>query len=173
MVVVNSVMKQSHFVDTVTTITTIGSAMLSTYGNIMAYPERCYQIKVHNLWQNFMRELYHLLRIKLAATHYLQGNGQTEQVNQKSEQYLCVFINQQHDDWDKLLLFTEFQYNNHILIPPYIVTTYEQKGRLTTCTRVQYWAGLSIIVWQSSSSKIKFKQCSVQGLLECLLLGIV
>ena len=53
------------------------------------------------------------------------------------------------------------------------VTTYERKGRLTACTRVQYWASLSVIVQQSSNLMSSSSQCSSQRLLECLLLGIV
>ena len=58
----------------------------------------------------FMKELYHLLEIKLAATmaYYPQGDGQMEQVNQELEQYLHIFINQQQDNWDELLPFVEF-----------------------------------------------------------------
>ena len=37
-----------------------------------------------------------------------------EQVNQELEQFLHLFINQRQDDWDDLLPFVEFQYNNHI-----------------------------------------------------------
>ena len=37
-----------------------------------------------------------------------------EQVNQELEQFLHLFINQRQDDWDNLLPFVEFQYNNHI-----------------------------------------------------------
>ena len=37
-----------------------------------------------------------------------------ERVNQELEQFLCLFINQRQDDWDDLLPFAEFQYNNHI-----------------------------------------------------------
>ena len=64
----------------------------------------------------FMNKLYQLLGIKLAATtaYHPQGDGQTEQVNQELEQFLCLFINQRQDDWDNLLPFAEFQYNNHI-----------------------------------------------------------
>jgi hypothetical protein len=64
----------------------------------------------------FTRELYHLLRIKFAATtaYHPQGDGQTEQVNQELEQYLHLFINQWQDDQDELRLFAEFQYNNYI-----------------------------------------------------------
>ena len=64
----------------------------------------------------FMKELYRLLGIKLAATtaYHPQGDGQTEQVNQELEQYLQIFINQRQDDWDDLLPLVEFQYNNHV-----------------------------------------------------------
>ena len=55
----------------------------------------------------------------------------------------------------------------------HFVTTYEQKGRLTTCTRVWYWASLSVGVWQSSNLVSSLSQCSGQRLPECLLLGIV
>ena len=63
-----------------------------------------------------MRELYHLLGIKLAATtaYHPQGDGQIKRVNQELEQYLCLFVNERQDDWDDLLLLAEFQYNNHI-----------------------------------------------------------
>ena len=38
----------------------------------------------------------------------------TEWVNQELEQYLCLFVSERQDDWDKLLLLAEFQYNNHV-----------------------------------------------------------
>ena len=44
--------------------------------------------------------------------YHPQADGQTEQVNQELEQFLCLFINQRQDDWDNLLPFVEFQYNN-------------------------------------------------------------
>ena len=64
----------------------------------------------------FMKELYRLLGVKLAATtaYHPQGDGQTERVNQELEQFLRLFINQRQDDWDELLPIAEFQYNNHI-----------------------------------------------------------
>jgi len=64
----------------------------------------------------FTCKLYCLLIIKLAATtaYHLQGNGQTERVNQELEQYLCLFVNECQDDWDDLLPLAKFQYNNHI-----------------------------------------------------------
>ena len=63
-----------------------------------------------------MKELYRLLGIKLAATtaYHPQGDGQTERVNQELEQFLHLFINQRQDNWDDLLPYAEFQYNNHV-----------------------------------------------------------
>ena len=37
-----------------------------------------------------------------------------ERINQELEQFLRLFINQRQDDWDDLLPYTEFQYNNHV-----------------------------------------------------------
>ena len=63
-----------------------------------------------------MKELYQILGVKLAATtaYHPQGDGQTEQINQELEQFLWLFINQWQYDWDDLLPFAEFQYNNHV-----------------------------------------------------------
>ena len=65
---------------------------------------------------DFMKELYRFLGVKLAATtvYHPQGDGQMERVNQELEQFLHLFINQRQDDWDDLLPFADFQYNNHI-----------------------------------------------------------
>jgi len=39
---------------------------------------------------------------------------QTERINQELNQFLCLFVNEQQDDWYDLLPITEFQHNNHI-----------------------------------------------------------
>ena len=64
----------------------------------------------------FTKELYRLLGIKLAATtaYHPQGDRERERINQELEQFLCLFINQRQDNWDDLLPYAEFQYNNHI-----------------------------------------------------------
>ena len=48
------------------------------------------------------------------TTYHPQGDGQMERITQELEQFLCLFINQKQDNWDNLLPFAEFQYNNHI-----------------------------------------------------------
>ena len=77
----------------------------------------------------FTRELYWLLRIKLAAitAYHPQGDGQMEWVNQELDPYLQLFTNQRQDDWVGLLPFSEFQYNNQvhssIQHPPFLLDT--------------------------------------------------
>src|SRR5271156_4756653 len=118
MVVVDSVTKRSHFIDTVITISAVGSAKL--YVNHVwkhhGLPQKVLSDRGPQFVAEFTRELYRLLGIKLAATtaYHPQGDGQTERVNQELEQYLRVFINQRQNDWDGLLPFVEFQYNNHV-----------------------------------------------------------
>ena len=118
MVVVDSVTKRSHFMSTVMTILSIGAAQLyiQHVWKHHRLPKRVVSDKGPQFVAEFTREIYRLLGIKLAATtaYHPQGDGQTERVNQELEQFLRLFINQRQDDWDNLLPFAEFQYNNHI-----------------------------------------------------------
>ena len=63
-----------------------------------------------------MQKLYHMLDITifLSIAYHSQTNGQTEQINQKLEQYLKLFVSKRQDNWAKLLFIVESQYNNHI-----------------------------------------------------------
>ena len=65
---------------------------------------------------NFWRQLLQNLNIqtKLSSAHHPQTNGSTEVVNQVLEQYLCIFISYQQDDWTKYLPLAEFTYNNSL-----------------------------------------------------------
>jgi len=65
---------------------------------------------------SFTKELYRLLGIQLSSSTawYPQMNRQTEHVNQELNQFLCLFINEQQNDWYGLLSIAEFQHNNHI-----------------------------------------------------------
>jgi hypothetical protein len=118
MVVVDSVRKQVHFIETHTMVTALGAAQLYLQ----------HVLKLHGLLQTmlsnhspqfvaqFTHDLYCLLGIKLAAStaYHPQTDRQTEHVNQELEQYLWVFVSKQQDNWMELLPLAEFQYNNHI-----------------------------------------------------------
>jgi hypothetical protein len=64
----------------------------------------------------FMRELYHLLRITIlsSTTYHPQSDSQTEHVNHKLKQYIRFFVSEWQNNWDTLLPLGEFTYNNHI-----------------------------------------------------------
>jgi len=91
MVVVDSVTKRAHFVSTVTMISAAGAAhlFLNHVWKHHGLPWRAVSDRGLQFIVEFTRELYRLLRIKLAATtaYHPQG-GQTERVNQELEQYL-------------------------------------------------------------------------------------
>ena len=63
-----------------------------------------------------MKELNRMLRIKtkLSIAFHLQTNGQTERMNQELEQYFCIFIDYQQEQWPKWLGTAEFAYNNKV-----------------------------------------------------------
>ena len=65
---------------------------------------------------NFIYGVSEILRIKVAASmaYHLQTDGQTECVNQKVEQFLCLFMNgsQRQVNWYDLISIAEFAYND-------------------------------------------------------------
>jgi len=63
-----------------------------------------------------MRELNMMLEIdsKLSTVFHPQTDGQTERMNQESEQYLQMFIDYYQEQWLEWLGTTEFAYNNKV-----------------------------------------------------------
>ncbi len=64
----------------------------------------------------FMKDLYDLLQIKgnASTAFHPQTDGQTEQVNQEIEKYLCIFVNHLQTNWAEWLSLTAFAHNNRI-----------------------------------------------------------
>jgi hypothetical protein len=116
--VVDSVGKRAHFVATNTTITAEGSARLYVreVWKHHGTPRTVLSDRGPQFVADFTRELYRLLGIKLALStaYHPQTDGQTERLNQELEQYLRLFVNERQDNWDDLLPFAEFEYNNHV-----------------------------------------------------------
>ena len=52
------------------------------------------------------------IKQKLSTAFHPQTNGQTERQNSTMETYLRAFVNWEQDDWARLLLITELDYNN-------------------------------------------------------------
>ena len=116
LVIVDRLSKQGIFIPTYDTIT---SAQLAELFVIHVFSK--HGVPAHAMSDcgpefvsHFFRSLGTALDMKLHFTsgYHLEGDGQTERVNQTLEQYLCVFCNYQQDNWSSLLPLAEFAYNN-------------------------------------------------------------
>ena len=118
MVVIDSVGKRAHFMETVTTITAAGAAnlYLRHVWKHHGLPCKVISDRGAQFIAEFMRELYRLLGIEIGASmaYHPQTDGQTERVNQELEQYIRLFVNERQDNWNSLLPLAEFAYNNHV-----------------------------------------------------------
>jgi len=118
MTVVNSVLKQAHFIPMHTMVTAKGAARLFLHQvwKLHGLPKCVVSDRRPQFVACFTRELYRLLGIKLASSTawHPQTDRQMECVNQELNQYLQLFVNKQQDDWYDLLPMVEFQHNNHI-----------------------------------------------------------
>ena len=118
MVVVDTVGKRAHFIETHTTVTALGAARL--YLQHVWRHHGLQKVMISDRGSQFIaeftRELYRLLGIKITAStaYHPQTDGQTERVNQELEQYLRLFVSERQDNWKDLLPLAEFQYNNHV-----------------------------------------------------------
>ena len=61
-------------------------------------------------WKEFLRLLG--IRPRMSTASHPQTDGQTERLNQTIETYLRAFVNQEQDNWKRLLPIAEFAYNN-------------------------------------------------------------
>ena len=52
------------------------------------------------------------MELHFTSGYHLEGDSQTECINQVLEQYLRAYTNYQQDDWATLLPLVEFAYNN-------------------------------------------------------------
>ena len=116
--VVDSVGKRAHFMPMHTTVNAEGAARLylKEVWKLHRLPCSVRSDRGPQFVADFTRELYRLLRIKLATSmaYHPQMDSQTEGINQEMEQFLRLFVNERQDDWDELLPLGKFAYNNHV-----------------------------------------------------------
>ena len=62
------------------------------------------------LWKHTTEKLE--MKRRLSKAFHPQTDGQTERTNGRLEQYLRAYINYQHNNWNELLPFAKFAYNN-------------------------------------------------------------
>jgi len=112
MTVMDSVSKRVHFILTHTTVIAEGAARL-----FLHYVWKLHGLSKHVISDHrpqfvalFTKELYRLLGMQLSSstTWHPQMDRQIEHVNQELDQFLCLFVNKQQDDWYDLLPIAEF-----------------------------------------------------------------
>jgi len=131
MTVVDSVSKRVHFVPTHMTVIAEGAVKLFLHHvwKLYSLPKHVVSDRRPQFVASFTKKLYRLLGIRLSSSTawHPQTDRQTEHVNQELNQFLCLFVNKQQNDWYDLLPITEFQHNNHVYSatqqPPFLLDT--------------------------------------------------
>src|SRR5882724_12547324 len=79
---------------------------------------------------HFFHSLGTALDMKLHCTsgYHLEGDGQTERMNQTLEQYLRIYCNYQQDNWSELLPLAEFACNNTLSATTGVTPFFANKG---------------------------------------------
>jgi hypothetical protein len=116
LVVVDQFTKQSLFIPTHDTITSIQLAELFVLHIFSKHGVPSHVTSNHGseFVSHFFQSLGKALDMKLHFTsgYHPEGDGQMERVNQTLEQYLCIYCNYQQDNWSSLLPLAKFTYNN-------------------------------------------------------------
>jgi hypothetical protein len=122
MVVVNWLTKQAHFVPCMEDMDAeeTASLYLAHIFKLNGLPDNIVSDCGPQFKSRFWKALWSLLGTtpKLSSSYHPETDGQTEQVNQTLEQFLCNYISGQHHEWVSLLPFAEFAYNNadHVML---------------------------------------------------------
>ena len=116
LVVVDRLSKQCIFIPTDDTITSLELAKLFLLHVFSKHgvPSHITSNRGSEFVSHFFRSLGKALDIHLHFTsgYHLEGDGQTERMNQTLKQYLRIYCNYQQDNWSELLPLVEFLYNN-------------------------------------------------------------
>ena len=121
LVVIDHLSKQCIFIPTHDTITSLELARLFLLHVFSKHrvPSHITSDRGSEFVSHFFCSLSKALDIRLHFTsrHHLEGDSQTEQINQTLEQYLWIYSNYQQDNMLELLPLAEFSYNNALVLP--------------------------------------------------------
>lgn len=116
LVIVDRLMKQSHFILTTTTADAPSLAWLYLAHIIKLHgvPDSIISDRGSVFVSSFWKALQDLLhtKLKFSTAYHPQTDGQTERINAILENYLRHFCSYQQDDWVDYLPLAEFAYNN-------------------------------------------------------------
>ena len=132
LVVVDHLSKQCIFIPTDDMITSLELAKLFLLHVFSKHrvPFHITSNRGSKFVSHFFRSLGKALNIHLhfTSSYHLEGDGQTEHMNQTLEQYLCIYCNYQQDNWSELLSLMEFAYNNALNATTGISPFFTNKG---------------------------------------------
>ena len=116
LVVVDRLSKQSIFISTHDTITSLELVQLFLLHVFSKHGVPTHVTSDHGteFVSHFFQSLGKALdmRLHFTSSYHPKGDGQTEWSNQTLKQYLSVYFNYQQDNWADLLPLVEFAYNN-------------------------------------------------------------
>ena len=116
LVIVDRLTKMALFIETTTTVTSEGLAVLFLK-HVFAKqgtPRDIVSDRGNKFTSNFWTTLSTSLNItqNLSTAYHPETDGQTERINQIVDTYLRHFINYDQDNWTQHLPLAEFAYNN-------------------------------------------------------------
>ena len=116
LIVVDCLSKQGIFILTHNTITSpeLAKLFVAHVFSKHGIPSHVTSDRGSEFISHFICSLRKALGMTLHFTsgYHLEGDGQTEQMNQTLEQYLQIYCNYQQDNWAELLPLAEFSFNN-------------------------------------------------------------
>ena len=132
LVVVDRLSKQCIFIPTHDTITSpeLTKLFLLHVFSKHGVPSHITSDRGMEFVSHFFHSLGKALDIRLHFTsgYHLEGNGQTERMNQTLEQYLRIYSNYQQDNWPELLPLAELSYNNTLSATTRVSPFFANKG---------------------------------------------
>lgn len=119
MVVVDRLTKEAHFIATKEdglNASKTAELFIANVWRLHGLPIRTVSDRGAQFNAPFIRALYNGLGIKptFSTAYHPETDGQTERTNQNVEGFIRIYCNHRQDDWDELLPFAEFTYNNSI-----------------------------------------------------------
>ena len=136
--------KQAHIIPTSTTTSARGLATLfrDHIWKLHGLPVTALSDRGPQFAAEFMKELNEILGIKtkLLMVYHPQTDGQMEQVNQKIEQYLRMFISHRQNNWPEWIICAKFAYNNKIHTATHISPFYSNYG-MNPRMGIEPWRG--------------------------------
>ena len=135
--VVDYLSKRAHFVPTRTNVSTRGVANLYVEHifKLHGIPDVIVSDRDSKFVSSFWKSLHSLMgtQLALSTANHAQTDGQTERINRTLEQVLRCYVNSNYNNWDSILPFAEFAYNDSVSaarsLTPFEVDTGQHPAR--------------------------------------------